>query len=169
MAKLITVEQQSSLSLLPKVLSLFSKLYTQFICAKMLIDEAPVSFMDVKTKQCQVILLLNFLFLTIITKEKILQLTHRSLNNLESGSLLKVKSIVTSLLLIFSESLKFSCLLCQKRLRNKELFHCFLCSFSIVYNHSRYLLPFNQRSAESMDFSTVIACTHILFVTPRSS
>ena len=43
MAKLITVEQQSSLSLLPEDFSLFSKLYTQFIDAKMLKDEAPVN------------------------------------------------------------------------------------------------------------------------------
>ena len=65
MAKLITVEQQRSLSLLPEVLSLFSKLYAQLIDAKMLIDEAPVNIMDVKKKQCQVILLLNFIFLII--------------------------------------------------------------------------------------------------------
>ena len=44
---------------------LFSKLYTQFIDAKMLIDEALLNVMDVKKKQCQVILLLNFIFLII--------------------------------------------------------------------------------------------------------
>ena len=44
---------------------LFSKLYTQFIGAKMLIDKALLNTMDVKKKQCQVILLLNFIFLII--------------------------------------------------------------------------------------------------------
>jgi hypothetical protein len=46
-------EQQSSLSLLPEALSLFTKPYTHFKHAKMLIDEPPINIVNVTCHGCQ--------------------------------------------------------------------------------------------------------------------
>ena len=51
MAKLYMVEQHSSPSLLLEALSLFTKLYTQFIDAKMLIDEETMSIEILQLKE----------------------------------------------------------------------------------------------------------------------